>query len=377
MRILMQVVTPFLAVIFILLSAQIALADPPVANSATYEIWRDVDTSAGVTDSASYTMTGIAGEVSTIDVATSTDYRLRSGYHFEVADLSIIKSASPESVAREGLLTYTLVARNNSLATATGVSITDTVPASTTFKSASDGGSEVGGVVIWNTGQNLSPGQALTRTFVVTATGGTTVTNKGYVSATNVSASQASNTVETNVHQDTDGISDSVEDDAPNNGDGNDDDTLDKQQDHVASLPNAKNGSYVTLVGPAGSKLKNVQALAVPVTPTPPTTSTFAFGMFSFEVENIGGLGQAITLTMTFHNDAKVDSYWKLQDGAWYNFYFDGTTGVIAGAGVITIYLKDGAHGDDVSTPDGKIIDPGAPAIGPSTYLPLIIKNSN
>ena len=46
---------------------------------------------------------------------------------------------------------------------------------------------------------------------------------------------------------DRDGVSDEVESAAPNGGDGNADGIADNLQDNVASLPNATNGSYVTV----------------------------------------------------------------------------------------------------------------------------------
>ena len=47
---------------------------------------------------------------------------------------------------------------------------------------------------------------------------------------------------------DNDGISDETELGAPNGGDGNNDGTLDIDQQNVASLPNSEDGAYVTLV---------------------------------------------------------------------------------------------------------------------------------
>jgi len=295
-----------------------------------------------------------------------------------VVNLSLTKSASDSVVTNGDVLTYTLVAKNSGTLTATNVLITDTVPNNTAYVpgSASNGGTAGGGIITWNTGLSLTQNSMLTRTFAVTVTGGTTIANIGYVSATNATGSQASNTVQSSVQADGDGVSDTVEGNAPNSGDGNNDSTPDSQQNHVASLPNAKDGSYVTLAGPAGIRLKNVQASSVPVSPTPPTTATFNLGMFSFDIENITA-GQSVTLTMILHNNAQVDDYWKLQNGAWTLFNYNGSTGVMTGTGVITIHLKDGTRGDSDGTANGKIVDPGAPASGAiSSYLPIILKNN-
>jgi uncharacterized repeat protein (TIGR01451 family) len=66
--------------------------------------------------------------------------------------LSIYKTASPDPVPAGGTLTYTLNYANAGNQDATGVLITDTVPANTTFVSATGGGTEAGGVVTWNVG---------------------------------------------------------------------------------------------------------------------------------------------------------------------------------------------------------------------------------
>ncbi len=108
--------------------------------------------------------------------------------------LSIEKSAAT-NVASGGLLTYTLVVRNDGTGTATNAMITDTVPASTTLLASSlsgdatYGGAEAGQPIQWNTGVSLDPLDALTRTFVVTADRtfvNSEIVNTAYVSASNV-----------------------------------------------------------------------------------------------------------------------------------------------------------------------------------------------
>ncbi|HET9945183.1 MAG TPA: DUF11 domain-containing protein, partial [Actinomycetes bacterium] len=55
------------------------------------------------------------------------------------ADLSVTKVASPSPVIAGNPLTYTITVRNDGPSTATGVQITDTIPAGTTFVSGQDG----------------------------------------------------------------------------------------------------------------------------------------------------------------------------------------------------------------------------------------------
>ncbi len=58
---------------------------------------------------------------------------------------------------------------------------------------------------------------------------------------------------------DGDGVSDLVEDGAPNNGDGNSDGIPDKQQPNVTSLVDGVNGEYVTIAAGAGLLLQKCQ----------------------------------------------------------------------------------------------------------------------
>ena len=83
------------------------------------------------------------------------------------ADLSIVKSASPNPVIAGDSLTYTLTASNPGPSDATGVMISDTLPAGETY--ASTGSSLVSqsnGTVTVNVG-NLNVGAAATAAFVV------------------------------------------------------------------------------------------------------------------------------------------------------------------------------------------------------------------
>lgn len=59
------------------------------------------------------------------------------------ADVGISKSASPSSVLPGGLITYTITIEDTGIDSATGVVVTDTTPAGTTFVSFSTGASGV------------------------------------------------------------------------------------------------------------------------------------------------------------------------------------------------------------------------------------------
>jgi extracellular elastinolytic metalloproteinase len=84
-------------------------------------------------------------------------------------DLALQVTVQPEIASVGGELTYALTVANYTSATLNGVVLKNPIPASTSYVpgSASDGGSESGGVVSWNLG-TLPPDAILTRTFRVT-----------------------------------------------------------------------------------------------------------------------------------------------------------------------------------------------------------------
>jgi uncharacterized repeat protein (TIGR01451 family) len=80
--------------------------------------------------------------------------------------LAISKVATPDPVQAGGLLTYAITVHNTGFAPVTGVVISDTVPATTTFVSADSGGALVGNEVRWIS-QTMAAGSRLTVLFVV------------------------------------------------------------------------------------------------------------------------------------------------------------------------------------------------------------------
>ncbi len=96
------------------------------------------------------------------------------------ASFSITKEA-PDSVEVGTTYAYTLTVTNNTNADRTDVVITDVIPLSVTFVTASDGGTVVNGVVSWTLTSMIS-GATVTRYFTVTAptTSGLTIVNDSY-----------------------------------------------------------------------------------------------------------------------------------------------------------------------------------------------------
>ena len=81
-------------------------------------------------------------------------------------DLQIAKSDNVSQVLHGQLLTYTLVITNAGNTTATGVVVSDRIPAHTAFVAASAGGVLSGDTVIWPA-FSLAPGAVATRTVTV------------------------------------------------------------------------------------------------------------------------------------------------------------------------------------------------------------------
>jgi uncharacterized repeat protein (TIGR01451 family)/fimbrial isopeptide formation D2 family protein len=100
-------------------------------------------------------------------------------------DLRLSKTDGGVTAVPGGLITYTLTITNAGNGDATGVLVTDTVPANTFFVGASNGGSESGGLATWPA-FSLAGGASVTRTLAVRVSnplpaGVTSVTNTARV----------------------------------------------------------------------------------------------------------------------------------------------------------------------------------------------------
>ncbi len=101
--------------------------------------------------------------------------------------LAIGVADSPDPVQAGGQLVYTISYTNTGNANATGVVVTDVLPAQTTFVGASDGGTYGGGVVTWNldflAGEGGVGSVTLTMDVVSPLTNGTTLGNTAYIAS--------------------------------------------------------------------------------------------------------------------------------------------------------------------------------------------------
>jgi hypothetical protein len=149
--------------------------------------------------------------------------------------------------------------------------------------------------------------------------------------------------------------------------DGNHDGTPDNEQANVASLPNAVDGTYVTLVSPEGTTLVEVGAVANPSPEDAPAGEDFPFGFVTYQLRGLSP-GESTTVTLLLPTGVSANTYYKFgptpddPTDHWYDFFYDGTTGAEILSDHIVLHFVDGLRGDSNPTPDGIIVDPGAPA---------------
>ena len=181
----------------------------------------------------------------------------------------------------------------------------------------------------------------------------------------------AAGCISVEVDADNDAVCDAIEDGAPNNGDGNDDGVDDAMQEHVTSLPNAADGTYITMVTDPSCPHTNVQALPldIPGVLTPfggldfdlidcPTTKVTIFyhavdNLVGYDYYKIGpnppGAANSVTYT--------------LEVGAPHNTMFGSAALPFDPfVGMVMFQLTDGVVGDDTVT-DGDIFDLGGPGL--------------
>jgi len=167
---------------------------------------------------------------------------------------------------------------------------------------------------------------------------------------------------------DGDGVQDLEEDAAPNQGDGNNDGTPDRQQGHVASLRSVVSQQFVTIVAPAALSLQNVRAVPTPAGATPPANVTFPHGFFEFELTGVQAGGSA-TLNWLLESGAIANAYYRF--GATSSnptphlaaHLFDGVSGGLVRASQIDLHAVDGVRGDNDRTTNGVFVHRGSPAL--------------
>ncbi len=169
-----------------------ALGNLADGGQATITVLADVAAAASGTLVNAATVSGTETETNlnnnTDQVSTTVQPRI---------DLAIIKADSPDPVVAGGSLTYTLSVVNNGPSTATGVTVTDTLPTGLTYQSATTTQGTVnrsGNTVTASVGQ-LASGATATVTILVTVDAATlgTITNVATVTGNETETNTANN----------------------------------------------------------------------------------------------------------------------------------------------------------------------------------------
>jgi hypothetical protein len=158
---------------------------------------------------------------------------------------------------------------------------------------------------------------------------------------------------------DLDGVLRSIEDGAPNDGDGNADGIPDHDQPEVTSLPAGSPGApYITLVGPTGSSLLEVEMQPTP--PQAPPGLGLPLGLLAFELHGVA-VGGTVTVDYLMPAGAGATAFWQWDGAAWSEFGWDGVTGAQINGDIATLTYIDGGRGDLDGVANGVIVDPLAP----------------
>ena len=163
-------------------ASQTAVSGSSFTFSETYGV--NAGTLAGTyVCTVNFLLNGIAGGPEFTETITIT---------VPTPDLSIAKSGP--ALATEGTnVTYSVVATNNGPTTATGVTVTDAVPANSTFVSAGAGCAQAAGVVTCTAG-TLTSGASQTFSVTVLAGSGASIVNTASVAGLQADPNLANNT---------------------------------------------------------------------------------------------------------------------------------------------------------------------------------------
>jgi hypothetical protein len=172
---------------------------------------------------------------------------------------------------------------------------------------------------------------------------------------------------------DGDGVVDAQEDNAPNNGDGNDDGIADRLQGNVASLPSDSGGLYVTLESSAQYPLQNVHLAENPSPGNGPANVQFPLGFLGFDVSGVPQ-GEATTVTVYLEQGAQANTSYRYGptpgDAAphWYPFLAAVDTGATIYGSWIRVDFVSGGLGDDTLQAAGIAVGFAAFGLSPTPW---------
>lgn len=183
----------------------------------------------------------------------------------------------------------------------------------------------------------------------------------------------------TDVDTDHDGITDSLEDGAPNLGDGNRDGVKDRFQLNVGSVQTWQPEPYptITLESPAGTVLKGVDApLTLGIKAGLGADKLAPFGHLRYEVELMPTAPQSIGRSAVLPAPVEVKVFLPPSPAVnryylygpepsnpqphWYDFTWNGTTGARFEPGLVRLAFIDGGRGDNDASANRRIVTVGA-----------------
>jgi len=159
--------------------------------------------------------------------------------------------------------------------------------------------------------------------------------------------------------RDGDGVSDSTEDLGPNDGDANHDGVLDRDQSHVATLPGALAGQFMTIVAPPQTSLRQVQRVEGPEPLDRPLHVDFPAGTVAFAVAKAGD-EEPVVVTLLL-DGAIANSFYRRGvatfPGAspWHNTLFDTPTSAVFTDNQVTVTVR-GASVEVEALPSERLI---------------------
>ena len=147
-------------------------SNPPITLTVVARVTATIPAgTSGFTNSVTATDSGNVAPDPTSQNNTATDFDSVPA----PADLYVLKTQNLARAIVGQQITYTITGGNAGGRSATGVTVSDTLPPGVSFVSASAGGHLTGGRVVWKIG-TLEPGQTFVRTVTVTVT---SVQNRG------------------------------------------------------------------------------------------------------------------------------------------------------------------------------------------------------
>ena len=121
----------------------------------------------------------------------------------------------------------------------------------------------------------------------------------------------------------------------------------------------APGGGTVSLSASAGT-LSQARVVPNPAPAAAPAGVNFDHGFYDFSVTGLTP-GGSVDVTIELPAGAAPNTYYKVQNGQFTPFDFDGVEGARINGRTVTLTLVDGGRGDDDGVVNGVVVDPGAP----------------